>query len=412
MYKYTYLFLLFFISACAIKAPTEEAALPLSTVSEESYITDPSKLILRTSWRRFIGNGLRYLEARYRFVFDEENIYACNFRTLTAMRQENGEVLWQKNNDALWSGCLGQSKDRLYAGDEDGKVYRLQTNDSAALWRTELGSGVLHPPISHRGFVIVVTEDATAHLLRTSSGAVVFRMPGLNPDLTVYGMGTPVYANGNVYLALPDGHIISLNVSNGEVLWQARPSTPQGRSEVERIVDINADPLLVDNLLYAVSTQGSFFALNRIDGRIIWSQEFVAGRSSPVHAKGRIFTVDGRDFIHAFDARSGEILATQESLQGHGLLVPVIWQDKLITADSYGYLYTLNQQLQLMTRHYLSPYPIVALQRYGDYLYVLDAKGWLQRLELGAEPIAEDLENSIENEKPQQSNENQLEADL
>ena len=52
------------------------------------------------------------------------------------------------------------------------------------------------------------------------------------------------------------GKLIAFNPENGSLIWEARMALPKGRTDLERMVDIDGSPLLQGDVIYAVTYQG------------------------------------------------------------------------------------------------------------------------------------------------------------
>ncbi|HAD08015.1 MAG TPA: outer membrane protein assembly factor BamB, partial [Porticoccaceae bacterium] len=69
------------------------------------------------------------------------------------------------------------------------------------------------------------------------------------------GTATPVVVGNMAILGLANGELVALNLLSGELLWETKFTTGEGKTELERIVDVNT-PVVVGDIIYASSYQG------------------------------------------------------------------------------------------------------------------------------------------------------------
>ncbi len=72
---------------------------------------------------------------------------------------------------------------------------------------------------------------------------------------------------------LSTGKVVALDISNGVPVWEQRVAIPTGRSELERVVDIDGGLLLSGETLYVASYQGRVAALDLQSGRQLWQRD-------------------------------------------------------------------------------------------------------------------------------------------
>ena len=71
------------------------------------------------------------------------------------------------------------------------------------------------------------------------------------------GTGAPLVTNHLAVAGLSTGKVVALDTQTGVPVWEQRVAVPQGRSELERIVDIDGGLLLSGGTLYVASYQGT-----------------------------------------------------------------------------------------------------------------------------------------------------------
>ena len=116
---------------------------------------------------------------------------------------------------------------------------------------------------------------------------------------------------------------------------------PRGRSDLERMVDIDADPKLVDNILYVATYQGHVAALSLHTGEVIWTRDVSSYAGIAVDAKNVYVTDDASD-VWALDRRTGASVWKQDKLKARSLSGPAAVDGYVVVGDYAGYVHWLR----------------------------------------------------------------------
>src|SRR5690606_32459525 len=125
-------------------------------------------------------------------------------------------------------------------GSSDGDVIALEAADGAERWRKTVGSEVLASPLVVNDLVVVRTVNGRLEALSITDGASRWSVDESVPRLTLRGTAAPVLAGGRIIAGFDNGKVLAVDPRNGEVLWDSIVSAPSGRTELERLVDIDA----------------------------------------------------------------------------------------------------------------------------------------------------------------------------
>jgi outer membrane protein assembly factor BamB len=339
---------------------------------------------LERSWERNIGVGQGKLFTHLSPVIDGLTLYAADAKgRVVSMDRDTGEVNWQVKLDERLSGAVGAGGGRVMLGTLDGEVIVLAEADGEELWRAQVSSEVLAPPQTNGDVVVVQTQDDKLTALDISSGEQRWIYESSLPVLTVRGHSTPVVNLRRVYAGLASGRVVALAADTGLPLWEERVAQPQGRSELERMVDIDGDLLLQDDVLYVVSFQGVMAALNAETGSQLW-QYPASSHTGIAEGFGSLYVTHADGKIEAVDRNRAEPLWTNEDLLRRNLTAPVAFSSFVAVADFEGYVHLLAQtDGRLVARKRVDSKgvraaPIVI----GDTLYVYGNSGDLVALKL------------------------------
>ena len=259
-----------------------------------------------------------------------------------AYNRQDGDELWESELDVPISGGVGASAEQVLVGTYTGKVIALSTADGSKLWQTQLSSEVLSAPQSNGKVVVVQTNDGNLFGLDVADGKQLWLYDNAIPALTLRGTAAPLLTSTAVYAGFASGKILALNAADGTLMWEHRVGVAKGRSELERVVDVDGSPLLVDDILYSASYQGRLVAVNRGTGRSIWSQE-ASTHSDLASGFGNIYLVDAEGYVRAYNAISGQLVWENDQLLRRRLGAPQTFGNYLAVGDFEGYLHIMNQ---------------------------------------------------------------------
>ncbi|MNE67227.1 Outer membrane protein assembly factor BamB precursor [compost metagenome] len=133
-----------------------------------------------------------------------------------------------------------------------------------------------------------------------------------------------------------------MDVQRGLPVWEQRVAVPQGRSELERVVDIDGGLTLVDNILYVASYQGRAAALDVSTGRVLWQRE-ASSYAGVAEGFGNVYVSEASGTVEGLDSRGASSLWRNESLARRQLSAPAILSSNVVVGDVEGYVHLLSQ---------------------------------------------------------------------
>ena len=326
---------------------------------------------------------------------------------VTAYDSENGDKLWQvtlkeparyaeegrwyrintwlrsKQKPVATSGGVGAFDNAVAVGTYDGQVILLDAETGAERWRQQVTSEVLSAPQPNDEVVVVHTVDGKIHGLDLATGEKRWQYDNPQAVLSLRGSASPLVTQTLVVAGFDNGKIAAINPDNGVALWDQRVAIPKGRTEFERVVDVDGTPLMVGDLIFAASYQGRIVALSRAAGRGIWAQD-VSTHSNLASNGSAVFVTTDDDAIVAFNIANGEELWSNDQMLRRSLTGPAYLSGYVVAADGDGHLHVLDAD----TGEYLGRKKIDGsgvnspLTVMGDKLLVLDNDGRLRVLTL------------------------------
>jgi outer membrane protein assembly factor BamB len=190
--------------------------------------------------------------------------------------------------------------------------------------------------------VAAQTTNGKLFGLDAKTGKQLWFYENPTPILILRGTASPIVTDTAVYAGFSNGRLMAFNPTNGLILWDQRVALPKGRSELERMVDIHASPLISGGILYVGAYQGRIVALSRGTGSGIWAKDGSTSDNLAI-GEGKLFVSDTEGKVIAFEANSGEVLWTNEKMLRRKLNGPQVFGNYLAVADFKGYLHILDQ---------------------------------------------------------------------
>jgi outer membrane protein assembly factor BamB len=319
------------------------------TVDDEDG-NPPAKLVditaevrIKKLWSTGVGSGQGSSYNHLRPVIAGDVIYAAgNNGVVVALDRLKGRKIWKKDFDLPFSGAVGYGNDMLFLGTSDGAVLALSAADGTQLWSAQLHGEIMAPPQTNGKIVVVQSYDGKLQGLNIDDGSELWVYDSNLPVLTLRGTSTPIIYQRLAIAAFGNGKVIAFDVSSGAVRWEARVVIAQGRSEIDRIADIDGTMVMMGTTLFAVSYQGRLAAIDTKSGRKVW-QEDLSSYVGVDQGFGNIYVSEESGTVSAFH-RSGEGIRWQQSaLSYRRLSAPRVIRGYVAVGDLDGYVHFLSQ---------------------------------------------------------------------
>ncbi len=314
-------------------------------------------------WSRGVGNGQGIGLTQLTPVINGDKIYTADHEgVVTALNRQNGKKLWstkitkeisglmgsvvysfkEKDLNHGITGGIGYADGLLYIGNYAGEVIALSATNGKEVWRKQLKGEVSSVPQTNGQVVAVQTMNGKLFVLDAKTGADMWFFESPPPVLTLRGSASPLVTDSAIFAGFANGRLMAFNPSNGLILWEQRMALPKGRSELDRMVDIHASPLIKDGILFVGTYQGRIAAVARGTGGNVWG---VDGSTSENLAASddKLFVSQSDGKVVAYNLTSGEQLWQNEKLLRRHLSGPQVFGDYVAVVDFKGFMHVLNQ---------------------------------------------------------------------
>ncbi len=309
--------------------------------AELPKITEEVKL--DTVWSHSVGDGQGETYNLLVPAVDGDRLFAADINgEVVALDRFTGKVIWDKDLDRPVSGAVGAGYGLVLLGTLKGEVIALDAESGEEKWRARVTSEVLAPPATNGDVVVVQTQDDRLIALEASTGNQRWIYENTPAVLTLRGTGSPVVTNDLAVAGLSSGKVIALDVQRGLPVWEQRVAVPQGRSELDRVVDIDGGLLLSGDTLYVATYQGRVAGLDLQSGRVLWQRE-ASSYVGVAQGFGNVYVSLANGSLESVDERSATALWSNDALARRQLSAPEVFSSYVAFGDFEGYLHLVSQ---------------------------------------------------------------------
>lgn len=342
-----------------------------SKLFDVEKIINPVKL-----WSSDVVGDYESVGGGFKPVLSKNIIYVADKNGLVAsIKSDSGQIIWKIDLGLSLGGGVGIGGEQIFVGSSDGDVIALDASNGVINWQVQTSSEILSAPSGNGDIAVVQTQDGRVYGLDAQNGSVRWQHEVEVPVLSLRGTSNPVVKGNVAVVGFSTGKLYVFSAATGDTIWENRIGVPQGRGELERMVDIDGDPLLVEDIVYAASHQGRIGAITKT-GKALWYQD-ADTVLAPASGEDHVYIVETNDDIVAIDQGSGSVVWTNKYLRHRNLGPPSVAAGYLLVADYEGYLHILSEKDgDFLGRIKVDGSGVSApLIVDGDILYALDNNG-------------------------------------
>ncbi len=296
-------------------------------------------LKVKKIWSKKVGDGSEALRVALSPASDGNRIYtASHDGKVSAFNPENGNLVWQTELELILTAGPGVGDGLVVVAGYDGDLIVLQAEDGAEVWRIDLAGESLARPLVRDNLIVVYTIDGRLRVLSAFDGSDVWSVDQSLPALTLRGATAPVIAGSAVIAGFDNGRLVASNLVDGEQLWEGIITSTAGRSDLERLSDVDGAMAVVGQDVYAAGYQGRVVALAAESGQVLWSREMSAYAGLAADWDNIYVAVDEGEII-ALLRRNGSDVWRNESLLRREPTAPVAYNTAVVVGDFEGYVH-------------------------------------------------------------------------
>ncbi len=305
----------------------------------------PQTLAVKEIWREGLGGGKKQKVLRLGLgpALDNKIVFAASHKgDVVAVAVDTGRHLWIKNLKLPLSAGPAAALGMVVVGSSKGDIVALDGATGRQLWRVRVNAELLSPAAIGEHVVVVRSVDGRLRGLDAQTGKELWSVEQQVPRLSLRGTGTPVIAKDIAICGFDNGKVMAVSLSTGDTVWDTALAAPHGRTELDRLVDVDSAVRVIGNDVYATGFQGRTAMLALDSGQIWWAHDMSSYRGLSVDAENA-FVTQSDGVVVALRDRDGSEVWHNDKLKRRGLSTPVILSSAVAVADYQGYVHWLDK---------------------------------------------------------------------
>ncbi|AMN46775.1 hypothetical protein ACG33_06620 [Steroidobacter denitrificans] len=322
----------------------------LAGCSKDKRVDPPAELVdfkpslkVQRLWAASLGGNSERLRLALRPVLAEGVLYAAAHNgEVMAVNAQNGRRNWLAKTKRPLSAGPAVGGSLLVVASSDGDVIALEADSGRERWRRAVGSEVLASPLILEDSVVIRTVDGHLESMSSTDGTQRWSINEQVPRLTLRGTAPPVFAGGRIIAGFDSGKVLAVDPRSGEVLWDTVVNAPRGRTELERLADIDAPVRVSGDDVFVAGFQGRVAMLALDSGQIWWARDASSYRGFALDER-YLYLTNADGVVVAMRRSDGAVQWEQDAMKRRGLTAPAIDGDALVVGDFEGYLHWLDR---------------------------------------------------------------------
>jgi outer membrane protein assembly factor BamB len=347
-------------------------------------VDKPAKLVnvhatLRVDriWGADVGGAKTPLRLGLALAVEGDRVYAAGRKgDVAAFALASGHQIWRTRTKTPLGGATAVGAGLVAVGSSDGDVIALDAATGRVRWRVRVNGEILSSPAIGPRAVVVRTGDGKLRGLALADGKEMWQQEQAVPRLSLRGVALPTIAGDMTICGFDNGKVVAANSIDGTVLWETPVAPPRGRTELERLVDVDSAVRVSGQDVFVVGFQGKVAMLALDTGQVWWSHDASSYRSLGID-EDNIYMASADGEISALTRRTGAEVWHQKALLNRGLSAPAVSDNAVVVADFQGYVHWLDKSTGALAARFstrksrISNAPAVA----GNVVIVINDRG-------------------------------------
>jgi len=335
--------------------------------TSKNAAAEPAELVKMTNsitvtrlWSTGVGSGEGKLWLRQKPAIAGNKVYVVDDNgKVLALDATSGKTLWESKALEMKSGgsrllfwrkhstetgltsSAGVGGGLVVVGGRNGEVLALDAETGSKKWSAKITSEVISTPLIADDRVIVRGGDGRTFGFDIADGTRKWVFDRALPSLSVRGNGSPVLGTGVVYIGYEDGTVVMLRIADGLQGWEQAIADPDGRTELDRVADVDGEIQVGGEAVFATSFHGQSMALSLNNGRPLWTRD-IGSYGGLAMNETTLVVADKQGVVHGLSRTDGTGTWKQEGLQRRMLTTPVIQGNYAVVGDLEGYLHWMK----------------------------------------------------------------------
>lgn len=330
----TFITCVLLLSGCSIFGDEEEED---NTPTE--LVRIDATLDVDRIWSQKLGKGTEALRVGLSPGGDGNRVYAASHDgNVSAFNAENGKQVWRVKTGVILSAGPGVGEGIVVVAGYDGDLIVLNAADGSEVWRIQITSETLATPLVRDGNIAVYSIDGRLRVYSAFDGSETWALEQSSPALTQRGSANPIMVGTSILSGFDNGRLLAFKLSDGTTVWEAVLTPPAGRSDLDRLADVDGSIAVVGQDVYASGYNGRIASIAAESGEVLWDREISthAGLSADWN---NVYAVGDDGEVIALLRRNGTDLWRQESLLHRDPTPPVAYNTAIVVGDFEGYVH-------------------------------------------------------------------------
>ncbi len=329
----------------------------------------PATLPVKKIWDANVGGGKKQVKLRLGLgpAVDNGIVFAASDQgELLAVSLDTGRKVWVKKLGLPLSAGPGAGYGMVVVGTTKGAVIALDGATGRVLWTTRVNSELLSAPAIGEKVVVMRSVDGRLHGFDARKGTDLWSVEQQVPRLSLRGTAIPVIAREMAISGFDNGKVMAVSLNTGDTVWDTALASPHGRTELDRLVDIDSALRVIGDNVFAAGFQGRTAMLALDSGQVWWAHDMSSERGLSVD-EDNLFVTQSDGVVVARRQRDGSEVWRNDKLKRRGLTAPAVTSTAVAVADYQGYLHWLDKATgALVARQRVAKYrvsnPLVAVK--------------------------------------------------
>ena len=302
-----------------------------------------------------------------------------------ALKKETGAVRWRKQIGAVACAPLVLGT-VMYVGTGDGSLIAMESQTGKELWRYQSRGPIEQTPTNAGEVIVFANEADQVVAVDAITGKFKWQYKSETPEEYTLRGHAGVTADGDLlYTGFANGTLAALRKENGSIAWSTSL-----KGEADRFVDVDATPVVIEDRVYAASSSGGVYAIDKITGLVRWRLPFydaampsASGNVGGLASDGKQLYVSLADLgTYALDL-GGNVIWRVGSRGGGEPATPIIVGDLLIYSLAKDGMFIANRKTG-ETLEYFDPGEGISAEATANdgRLYVMSNRGILYAFDL------------------------------
>jgi outer membrane protein assembly factor BamB len=321
--------------------------------SKDKDVEPPAKLVdfpatlpVKKIWDEGVpGGGKKQVKLRLGLgpAIDNRLVFAASHKgDVLAVSLDSGKRIWLKKLKMPLSAGPAAAFGMVVVGSSKGAIVAFEGASGKELWRAQVNSELLSAPAVGENVVAMRSVDGRLHGLNAQTGKELWSVEQQVPRLSLRGTATPVIAKDVAISGFDNGKIMAVSLNNGDTVWDTAVASPHGRTELDRLVDIDSAVRVVGENVFAAGYQGRTAMLALDSGQIWWSHEMSSYRGLAADEEN-IYVTQSDGTIVAMRQRDGSEVWRNDKVKRRALSAPVVIGSAIAIADYQGYVHFFDK---------------------------------------------------------------------